>query len=458
MRVIICGAGQVGFGIARHLAGEGNDVTVIDQSPELIERIQDTLDVRPIVGHGAHPDVLATADAQNTDILIAVTASDEVNMVTCQVARTLFNIPKTIARVRDRKYLERSRHDLFNNRGIPIDVIISPEIEVANTVMNRIALPGAFDVANFYGNRIQLIGIDIEEDCPVIDTPLSQLTDLFPDLKATVVAVQREGGLFVPRSSDSIEYGDKAFVISSMEDTERTLKIFGHPEKQARRLVLVGGGNIGFELARKLEMIRNRYSVNLIEVNHSRAETIAELLPHTIVLEGSGLAPDVLREAEAGNAELTVVLTNDDQVNILTSMLALQEGCPRTLALINENAFQKLAGQFGMDAAINPRAVTVSSILGHVRRGRIIRVHAIADGAAEVVEAEVTESSPIVGQRLRDIELPSGIRFGMIGRGDEVIMPRGDTEILVGDRVVLFVVAEDVDDVEHIFRVTIDLV
>lgn len=457
MRVIICGAGQVGFGIARHLAGEGNDVTVIDQSPELIERIQDTLDVRPIVGHGAHPDVLAMADAKNTDILIAVTASDEVNMVTCQVARTLFNVPKTIARVRDRKYLEKSRHELFNNRGIPIDVIISPEVEVANAVMNRIALPGAFDVANFYGNRIQLIGIHIEEECPVIDTPLTQLTDLFPDLQATVVAVQRDGQLYVPHSSDSLESGDEAFVITATKDTERTLKIFGHPEKQARRIVLVGGGNIGLELARKLEVHKNRYTINLIEANKDRANLIAEQLPHSIVLEGSGLSPDVLREAGAGQAELAVILTNDDQVNILTSMIALQEGCPRTLTLINENAFQRLAGQFGMDAAVSPRAVTISSVLGHVRRGRVLRVHAIADGQAEVVEAEVMDSSSIAGMRLRDVELPNGIRFGAIGRDGEILMPRGNMEILVGDRIILFVMAEDVDEVETLFRVGLEL-
>lgn len=452
MRVIVCGAGLVGFGIARHLAGEGSDVTVIDQSPELMERIQDTLDVRPIVGHGAYPDVLAQANADQADVLIAVTASDEVNMVTCQVARTLFNVQKTIARVRDRNYLDRSRYELFNNRGIPVDVIISPEVEVAEAVMRRLALPGAFDAANFYGNRIQMIGVYINEDCPVIDTPLNQLTDLFPDLLATVVAIIRSGHLYVPRATDTIEPGDQAFIVTATSDTSRTLKIFGHAEREASRLVLVGGGNIGLQVAQKLELHGSRYSVNIIEHNAERASNIAEKLKRTMVLNGSGLSPELLREAGANDAELLVSLTNDDQINILTSMMALQQGCARTLSLINDNVFQQLAGQFGMESAINPRAVTISSILSHVRRGRILRVHAVFDGEGETLEAEVTESSPIAGMKLRDVELPEGIRFGAICRDGEIIMPRGGSEIEVGDHIIVFSVADDIDEVETLFR------
>jgi trk system potassium uptake protein len=458
MKVIICGAGQVGFSIAKHLAGEGNDVTVIDRSPELMERIQDTLDVRPIVGHGSHPDVLAKADAENSDILIAVTASDEVNMVICQVARTLFNITKTIARVRDRNYLDRSRYELFNNRGIPIDIIISPESEVAESVLRRLSLPGAFDAANFLGTRIQMVGINIEEDCPVIDTPLNQLTDLFPDLNATVVGINRNGKLYVPRTNDTLEVGDEAFVISSTSDTIRTLKIFGHAEQEARRIIVVGGGNIGLQVAKKLEVHGSRYNVNIVEADESRSEFLADNLTRTIVLNGSGLSPQMLREAGAEQCELLIALTNDDQVNILTSMLALQEGCSRTLSLINDNVFHRLAGQFGMDTAINPRAVTVSSILSHVRRGRILKVHAITDGLGEIVEAEVLDTSPIVGALLRDIKLPAGIRFGAIGREDQIIMPRGNTEIMIGDHIILFAMASDVDDMEKLFRVSLEYI
>ncbi|MEC8246906.1 MAG: Trk system potassium transporter TrkA, partial [Pseudomonadota bacterium] len=266
MKVIVCGAGQVGQGIAQHLAGEGIDVIVVDRAAALMQRISDTLDVRPIQGHGAYPETLEKAGAADADILIAVTASDEVNMVTCQVAKSLFNVPKTIARVRDRHYLSgKWRDSLFNRENIPVDVIISPETEVGEAVVGRLALPGTFDNFGFCDNVVQMIGVSIETDCPVIDTPLNQLTGLFPDLRAIVVGLERDGHLYVPDFDDTILAGDKAYLVTAASDTLRTLKIFGHEEREARRIVIVGAGNIGYQVARTLENGRAPYSISLIE-------------------------------------------------------------------------------------------------------------------------------------------------------------------------------------------------
>jgi trk system potassium uptake protein TrkA len=294
MKVIVCGAGQVGFGIARHLAGEGNDVTVVDREASLMQRITDTLDVRPILGHGGHPEVLEQAGAADADVLIAVTASDEVNMVACQTAKTLFKKPKTIARVRDRNYVQSRWRDLFNEDGIPIDVIISPEEEVASAVMRRLALPGAFDSSSFAGGSAEMIGVAIGEDCPVIDTPLNQLTGLFPDLQAIVVGLRRNQKVYVPDFDDTIQVGDEAFLVTASSDTERTLKIFGHEEREARRIVMVGGGNIGYQVAKNLDAQAGRYSLSIIEANAERARIVAEKLSRSIVLQGSGLSPEIL--------------------------------------------------------------------------------------------------------------------------------------------------------------------
>ena len=450
MKVIVCGAGQVGFGIARHLAGEGNDVTVVDREASLMQRITDTLDVRPILGHGGHPEVLEQAGAADADVLIAVTASDEVNMIACQTAKTLFKKPKTIARVRDRNYVKAKWRGLFTEDGIPIDVIISPEVEVANAVMRRLALPGAFDSSSFADGSAEMIGVAIGEDCPVIDTPLNQLTGLFPDLQAIVVGLRRNNKVYVPDFDDTIQVGDEAFLVTASSDTERTLKIFGHEEREARRIVMVGGGNIGYQVAKELDTQAGRYSLSLIEASPERARTIAEKLNRSIVLQGSGLSPEILAEAGIRQADLVLALTNDDQVNILTNMLALQEGCQRGLCLINDNSFQNLAGDFGMEVSINPRAITVSSVLRHVRLGNVSQVHALSDESAEMIEAEIQEGAPIAGSKLRDLDLGNAMRVGTVYRKGKLIMPRGGTELKPGDRVIMFVTAEGIEQFESL--------
>ena len=456
MKVIICGAGRVGYGIAERLAAEENDVSVIDTSADLIQGIRDTLDVRGYVGHGAHPDMLSQAGAEQADMIIAVTLYDEVNMVACQVAHSLFNVPTKIARIRAQSYLRPHCADLFSRDHMPIDVIISPEVEVGKVVLRRIALPGATDAVRFADDAIVMVAIECLEDCPVVNTPLDQLSELFPDLNATVVGVWRHEKLFVPHSGDQLETGDLAYVVCQRDNVRRTLGLFGHEEQEAARIVIAGGGNIGFYVAKAIEERQTRTRLKIIESNRSRAVSIAESLKRTVVINGSSLDQEILVEADVQDADLIVALTNDDQVNILTSVMAKRLGCKANMALINNPSYHDFTRTLGIDAHINPREVTISRILQHVRRGRIRAVHSVQKGAAEIIEAEAMETSPLVGKPLRELELPDGVRIGAIYRDKAVIRPDGDTRIKAKDRVVIFATLDAVKHVEQMFRVSLE--
>ncbi len=455
MKVIICGAGQVGFGIAQQLAEEQNSVTVIDQEPELIQRIGDTLDVKAIVGHGAHPDVLDRAGAREVDMLIAVTFSDEINMVAAQIAHSLFNVPLKVARVRAQSYLDPVWRDLFSRDHMPIDVIISPELEVGKAVLARLANPGAFETISFANQKVKVVGLRLDENCPVVNTPLRQLSELFPDLEATVVGITRDNHTFVPKRSDQMLVGDNIYFVSSTDQVSRTVDIFGHEEKKARRVIIVGGGNIGLFVAQELEKDPT-VKVKIIEANKTRAEFVADKLHRTVVLYGDGLDQNLLHEASVEDAEAIIALTNSDETNILASVIAKREGALQSLCLINNQNYSALMDTLGIDTFIDPRATTVSTILQHVRRGRIKGLHSIEQGAAEVIEAEALETSPLVGKPLRDAKLPDGISIGAVIRGDDVIRPTGDTKIETGDRVVIFAEKEFVHKVEQMFRVSLE--
>lgn len=456
MKVIICGAGQVGYGIAERLAAERNDVSVIDTSAALIRNVRDTLDAKGFVGHGAHPDVLERAGAQDADMLIGVTLYDEVNMVACQVAHSLFNIPTKIARIRAQSYLQGHYQDLFSREQLPIDVIISPEMEVGEMVLQRIAIPGANDVVRFADNKIAMLAIECLDECPVVHTPLTQLSELFPDLLSTVVAVSRTGRLFVPHSGDQLVVGDLAYVVTAKDHIRRTLGLFGHEEQEATRIVIAGGGNIGLYVARTLERRQSRARVKIIESVEARAVAAADELRRSVVLHGSALDQRLLQEADIQDADLMVALTNDDQVNILSSALAKQMGCKANLTLVNDPSYQDLTRTLGIDAQVNPRNVTISRVLQHVRRGRIRAVHSIARGTAEIIEAEALETSPLVGTPLRDLELPAGLRIGAIYRDGTVLRPSGDARIKPKDRVIIFATAAAVKHVEQMFRVSLE--
>jgi len=456
MKVIICGAGQVGYGIAERLAAEGNDISVIDNQPDLINRVNNLLDVRGIVGHGSHPNALEEAGAREADMLIAVTLHDEVNMIACQIAHSLFDIPTKIARVRAQSYLEREWNNLYSRENLPIDVIISPEIEVGEMILRRLDMPGAFETISFAQGRISIVGVTCRENCPIVDTPLRQLTELFPDLPSTIVAISRDGHLFVPHSDDQLMVGDDTYFVSQTDQVVRTLKIFGFDESETRRLIIAGGGNIGHYLASALEQRQSQVRAKIVEVDHDRAVDIAEKLQRTVVLNGSALSEEILREADISNADTLIAVTNDDQVNILACVLARQMGSERNMCLINNSGYAGVVRSLGIEAQVNPRAITVSRVLQHVRRGRIRAVHSIQNGAGEVIETEALETAPIVGKPLKSLGLPDGIRIGAVLRNGEAFIANGSTQIQPKDRVIVFSTAEHIRDVEQLFLVSVE--
>jgi trk system potassium uptake protein TrkA len=456
MQVIICGAGQVGFNIARYLSSENADITVIDQAPELVEKVSESLDVKGLVGFASHPDILERAGAADADMIIAVTYADEVNMVACQICHSIFDVPTKIARVRHHSYLDPMWADLFSRDHMPIDVIISPEIEVAKAIERRLEIPGAFDAHPLANGRVSLIGVHCTAETPILDTPLRELTALFPDLHIVVVGIWRDGQGIVPRPEDELRAGDDVYFVAETAHVARSMATFGHEEKEARRVIIVGGGNIGLNLATAVEKHHPHVSLKLIEVDKLRAETVAQALDRTVVIHGNALDTEILEEASAGLAETMVAVSNDDEVNILTSLLAKRYGCQRVVTLINKISYGPLVGPLGIDAVVSPRAITVSTILQHVRRGRIRSVHSIPEGFGEVIEAEALETSSLVGVSIREADLPNGVIVGAIVRGDEVIIPRGDTVIRANDLVVIFAATEAVKKIEKLFAVKLE--
>ncbi|PZX19952.1 trk system potassium uptake protein TrkA [Palleronia aestuarii] len=456
MKIIICGAGQVGWQIARHLAGERNDVTVVDSDADLVRQATDILDVQGIAGHASYPDILERAGARDADMIIAATHSDEVNMVTCQVAHSIFAVPRKIARLRAQSYLDAIYSDLYRRDHMPIDVVISPEKEVAEAALRHLSSPATFDTQSFLGGRAQLLGLVLDEDCPVLNTPLRQLTDLFSTLRVMVVGNRRGGVLFAPEPGDQLFAGDQIYILVHRDDVDRTMEIFGKPRPKQERVVIIGGGNVGLAVARELETRAKRIRAKMIERDRRAAERAADALERTIVLNGDGLSIDLLNEANISRADAVLCVTHDDKVNLLAAVRAKQAGCEMAICLVNDPTLQPLMAPLGIDAFINPRATTVSSILRHIRHGRVRGVYSIGDAEAEVIEAQVLSTSPISGQLVRDIDFPEGALVGAVEKDGKIIRPTGATRIEEGDVIVIFALAADVPEVERLFQVSID--
>jgi len=456
MKIVICGAGEVGANIARYLSQEGNNVTIIDQHVDRIRQISENLDVATVVGHASHPDVLERAGIRDADMLIAVTYTDEVNMVACQIAHSLFKVPTKIARIRSQSYLQSMWADLYTQRNLPIDVIISPEIEVARAVARRIEVPGALDIIPLADDKVRLIGVRITIDTPLIHTPLRQLTSLFPDMTIVIVGIRRGDTVIIPRADDEMLPGDDVYFVVATEHAKRALSAFGHEEPETRRAVIFGGGNIGLFLAQHLEAEHPEVNVKIIDHNRDRAEHIAKSLGKTVVINGDVMESDILLEAGVATAETVIAVTQHDEINILSSLLAKKNGAKRVITLVNKPSYNSLMGTLGVDVVVNPRSITVSQILSHVRRGRIHSVYSLQENFGELIEADALPTSSLVGKPLKQVNLPVGTRFGAIVRKGQVIRPTGETAVEAGDRIILFAAKDAVKKVEKLFSVRLE--
>ena len=456
MKVIICGAGQVGWQIARHLANEQNDVTVVDSDQDLVEKATDTLDVKGVTGFASYPNILGNAGAEDADMIIAATHSDEVNMVTCQVAHSIFDIPRKIARLRSQSYLDAIYADLYRRDHLPIDVVISPEMEVAEAALKRLSSPNAFESESFLNNQAQLLGLHLEENCPVVNTPLRQLTDLFSTLRVIVVGVRRQGILFAPNAGDQLFCSDEVYLICHSDDAGRTMDVFGKSQGEQNRIILIGGGNVGLRIAKNLEASENRIRTRIIEKDRSRAEFSAGSLERTIVLNGDGLDSGLLEEANVSKTDTILAVTDDDKTNMLAAVRAKSRGCKKAIALINDPTMSPLIKPLGIDAYINPRSTTVSSILRHIRHGKVKNVYSIGDAEAEIIEAQVMSTSPITGSRIGDIDFPEGVIVGGILKNGDMVKPDSNSKIEEGDTIAVFALSKDIPEVERLLQVTID--
>lgn len=452
MKIIILGAGQVGSSLANNLESESNDITVVDTEPMRLQALQDRLDLRTIQGQASHPEVLMRAGAEDADMIIAVTNSDETNMVACQVAYTLFRTPTKIARVRAQEYLHNP--ELFRSEAIPVDVLISPEQLVTDYIFQLIQHPGALQVLGFANGLVQLVGVKAYYGGPLVGQELRTLRDHMPGVRTRVAAIYRRDRAIIPEGNTVIEADDEVFFIAAKHDIRAVMGELRRLEKPVRRVMIAGGGNIGKRLAQALE---NNYQVKIIDHNSDRTTSISEELDRCIVLQGDAADEDLLIEENIEDTDVFCALTNDDEANILSAMLAKRLGARKVMALINRAAYVDLVESGEIDIAISPQQATIGSLLAHVRRGDVAAVHSLRRGAAEAIEAVAhgdRYSSKVVGRTIEEIKLPHGTTIGAIVRGDEVVIAHHDTMIESGDHVILFLVDKRrINEVEQLFQV-----
>ena len=455
MNIIICGAGRVGYTISKILTEQDHSITVIDQSSEDIQKINDNLDVKVIVGKATSPNVLESANTKDADMIIAVTKNDEINMLICQIAYSIFKVPKKIARIRSQEYLNEKYNFLFNKENLPIDFIISPELEIAKSIQRKLEAPGALENIPFAQNKIRLLEILIEDDCPLTGIKLNQITTKFPDLNANILGVIRDENFLFVKKNDVLKSNDKAYVIMNAEQMQKTLSAFGHEEKISNKVLIIGGGNIGFNLAKNLEASFESVRIKIIEKDKNRAEFIANELNNSIVINGNALDEDILEEANLSEVETVLALTNDDEDNLMVSVLVEKfSKDKRTMALINKPNYSLLKSSLKIDDLIDPRMDTVATILKHIHKGTIETAYTILNGEYEVIEADIIETSELINKELKNSNLPDEIRIGAILRDGKILIPRSNTKFQKDDTVVFLCKSDQISLVENIFRLS----
>ena len=457
MKIIILGAGQVGSSLAENLTSEANDITVIDKNEKTLLALQDRLDLRTITGHASHPDILRAAGADDADMLIAVTDSDETNMVACQVAYTVFHTPTKIARVRALGYL--SHPQLFQQEALPVDVLISPEQLITEYIVSLITHPGALQVLDFADKKVQLVGVRAYYGGPLVGHELSTIRTHMPSVEIRVAAIYRRNRAIIPQGNTVIEADDEVFFVAAPKCIRAMISELRRLDKPYKRIMIVGGGNIGKRLAQALE---NDYQVKLIDHNVIRAHDLAKELDKTIVLNGDASDGNLLTEENIDNTDIFCSVTNDEEANILSAMLAKRLGARKVMALINRTAYVDLIQGGEIDIAISPQQSTISSLLAHVRRGDVVKVHSLRRGAAEAIEAIAhgdKTTSKVVGRQIDELKLPYGTTIGAIVRGDKVIIAHHNTVIEPEDHVILFLIDKKyITDVEKLFQVGITFI
>lgn len=452
MKIIILGAGQVGGTLAENLVGENNDITIVDTNSDRLRQLQDKFDLRVVQGHGSHPRVLREAGADDADMLVAVTSSDETNMVACQVAYSLFNTPNRIARIRSTEYI-RENERLFNAEAVPIDHLISPEQLVTDYVYRLIEYPGALQVVNFAEGKVSLAVVKAYYGGPLVGNALASLKEHMPHIDTRVAAIFRQDRPIRPQGSTIIEAGDEVFFVAASQHVRAVMSELQRLEKPYKRIMIVGGGNVGAGLAHRLE---KDYSVKLIERNQQRAAELAEMLHDTIVFYGDASDQELLTEEHIDQVDVFIALTNDDEANIMSAMLAKRLGAKKVMVLIQRSAYVDLVQGSVIDIAISPQQATISALLGHVRKADIVSVSSLRRGVAEAIEAIAhgdESTSKVVGRKVEEIKLPPGTTIGAIVRGDDVIIANSESKIEQGDHVIMFLTDKKfITDVERLFQ------
>ena len=457
MKIIVSSAEEVGFNIAKQLVDENNDVTIIDESEELLRQINQNLDVKTICGKPSFPDTLSRSEAEDCDMLISVTDNDEVNIVTCQIAKNIFNVPTTISRIKDSSYLDKKWDKLFTEKCLSIDHIISPEIEIANAIIRKLNTPGAFDSFIFANSLVRVIGININKDCPVINTPLRMFPGIFSGLEIKILVIYRENEIITPSGKVEIYPNDQIYFLVRNTELNRALRVFGIKNQENRRLVLIGAGNIGLYLIKNIEKEFPDVVCKVIENNIKRSEEIVSNLSDQItILNGNALDTEILSEAGVSSSEVVISVTDDDEVNIFSTLLSKEMGCKRTIALMNNSNYRKLSQKLDLDVIVSPKTTTISAILQFVRKGKVTEIHDFGDNRGEIMEIEILQTSKFSDKKINELELSKGIIIGAVVRNKEVFFPDDEFILQINDKIILYADSYSIKEVEKFSEVNIE--